>query len=194
MAYFPRLDELVVAANSRGLFEGMLVYSDRENARDLEFENEYFLMLRTLRGLISTRENTREKKRVKVSPLVPKVSIRHVDPKEFKLDRWSLSRGNSNNLTDAMSVYIQREINADLQFAVGLSQLWDVLYNRVNEIKMLSSELNLFGGPLAVQYAEYLKKFSKIEVLRMLELRKTIAEVHIQVHKTIDFLIVLMFC
>ncbi|GJY33936.1 ribonuclease H-like domain-containing protein [Tanacetum coccineum] len=41
--------------------------------------------------------------------------------------------GNSNNLTDAMSVYIQREINADLQFAVGLSQLWDVLYNRVNE-------------------------------------------------------------
>ncbi|GKG29548.1 hypothetical protein Tco_0419446 [Tanacetum coccineum] len=39
MAYFPRLDELVVAANSRGLFEGMLVYCDRENARDLEFGN-----------------------------------------------------------------------------------------------------------------------------------------------------------
>ncbi|GJZ29898.1 hypothetical protein Tco_0574945 [Tanacetum coccineum] len=37
---------------------------------------------------------------------------------------------NWNNLTDAMSVYIQREINADIQFAVGLSQLWDVLYNR----------------------------------------------------------------
>ncbi|GJS76345.1 hypothetical protein Tco_0726226 [Tanacetum coccineum] len=93
--------------------------------------------------------------------------------------------GNSNNLTDAMSVYIQREINADLQFAVGLSQLWDVLYNRVNEIKMLSSELNLFGGPLAGQCAEYLKQ---------LELRKTIAKVHIQVHKKIDFLTVLMFC
>ncbi|GKC76136.1 hypothetical protein Tco_1126910 [Tanacetum coccineum] len=79
--------------------------------------------------------------------------------------------GNSNNLTDAMSVYIQREINADLQFAVGLSQL----------------------GPLAVQCAEYLKQLYKTEVLRMLELRKTIAEVHIQVHKKIDFLIVLMF-
>ncbi|GJX38148.1 hypothetical protein Tco_0251451 [Tanacetum coccineum] len=39
MAYFPRLDELTVAANSRGLFEGMLVYCDRENARDLEFAN-----------------------------------------------------------------------------------------------------------------------------------------------------------
>ncbi|GKD15857.1 hypothetical protein Tco_1205015, partial [Tanacetum coccineum] len=39
MAYFLRLDELAVAANSRGLFEGMLVYYDRENARDLEFAN-----------------------------------------------------------------------------------------------------------------------------------------------------------
>ncbi|GJT79543.1 hypothetical protein Tco_1053885 [Tanacetum coccineum] len=101
--------------------------------------------------------------------------------------------GNSNNLIDTMSVYIQREINADLQIAVGLSQLWDVLYNRVNKMRMLSSELNLFGGPLAVQYAEYLKQLSKTEVLRMLELRKTIAEVHIQVHKKIDFFTVLMF-
>ncbi|GJZ67364.1 hypothetical protein Tco_0630604 [Tanacetum coccineum] len=97
---------------------------------------------------------------------------------------------NSNNLIDAMSVYIQKEINADLQFAVGLSQLWDVLYNRVNEIKMLSFELNLIGGPLAVQCAEFLKQLSKSEVLRMLELRKMIAEVHIQVHKKIDFLTV----
>ncbi|GJZ83860.1 hypothetical protein Tco_0649033 [Tanacetum coccineum] len=63
--------------------------------------------------------------------------------------------GNSNNLTDAVSVYIQREINADLQFAVGLSQMWDVLYNKVNEMRMMSSELNLFGRPLAVQCAEY---------------------------------------
>ncbi|GKA59602.1 hypothetical protein Tco_0758915 [Tanacetum coccineum] len=63
----------------------------------------------------------------------------------------------------------------------------------VNEIKMLTSELNLFGGPVAVQCAEYLKQLSKSEVL-MLELRKTIAEVHIQVHKKIDFLTDLMFC
>ncbi|GKF11937.1 hypothetical protein Tco_0049863, partial [Tanacetum coccineum] len=39
MAYFLRLDELAVAANYRGLFEGVLVYYDRENARDLEFAN-----------------------------------------------------------------------------------------------------------------------------------------------------------
>ncbi|GJR86557.1 hypothetical protein Tco_0210568 [Tanacetum coccineum] len=39
MANFPRLDELAVAANSRGLFNGMLVYFDRENGKDLDFAN-----------------------------------------------------------------------------------------------------------------------------------------------------------
>ncbi|GJR69537.1 ribonuclease H-like domain-containing protein [Tanacetum coccineum] len=33
------LDELVIAANSRGLFNGMLVYFDRENGKDLDFSN-----------------------------------------------------------------------------------------------------------------------------------------------------------
>ncbi|GJX95925.1 hypothetical protein Tco_0351723 [Tanacetum coccineum] len=39
MANFTRLDALAVAANSRGLFEGMLVYCDWENTKDLEFAN-----------------------------------------------------------------------------------------------------------------------------------------------------------
>ncbi|GJV80945.1 hypothetical protein Tco_1516815 [Tanacetum coccineum] len=39
MANFPRLDALAVDANSKGLFKGMLMYCDRENARDLEFAN-----------------------------------------------------------------------------------------------------------------------------------------------------------
>nr|GEV82536.1 hypothetical protein [Tanacetum cinerariifolium] len=120
MANFPRIDALAVDANSRGLFEEMLVYYDRDNARDLEFAN----------GL--------------------------------------------HNLWVEL-------------LELGLSQLWDVLYNHVNKMRMLSSELNLFKGPLAVQCVEYLKQFSKTEVLRMLELRNTIAEVHITVHKKIDF-------
>ncbi|GKD69195.1 hypothetical protein Tco_1323285 [Tanacetum coccineum] len=56
---------------------------------------------------------------------------------------------NSNNLTDAMSVYIQREINADLQFPVGLSHLWDMLYSRVNKRRLLTTELNVFGVSIA---------------------------------------------
>ncbi|GKD73860.1 hypothetical protein Tco_1332142 [Tanacetum coccineum] len=65
--------------------------------------------------------------------------------------------GNSNNLTDVMSVNIEWEISADLQFVVGLSQLWDLLYIRVNEMRISSSEMNVFGGPLAVQCTEFLK-------------------------------------
>ncbi|GJS61971.1 hypothetical protein Tco_0656755 [Tanacetum coccineum] len=39
MANFPRLDELAIATNSRELFNGMLVYFDRENGKDLDFAN-----------------------------------------------------------------------------------------------------------------------------------------------------------
>ncbi|GJW83480.1 hypothetical protein Tco_0156625 [Tanacetum coccineum] len=39
LANFPRLEELAVAANYRGLFNGMLVYFDRENGKDLDFAN-----------------------------------------------------------------------------------------------------------------------------------------------------------
>ncbi|GKB05632.1 hypothetical protein Tco_0833827 [Tanacetum coccineum] len=46
---------------------------------------------------------------------------------------------NSNNLTDAMSVYIERKINNDLHFAAGLSHLWEVLY----KIRMIPVRLHL---------------------------------------------------
>ncbi|GJU15744.1 hypothetical protein Tco_1143710 [Tanacetum coccineum] len=84
---------------------------------------------------------------------------------------------NSNSLTDAMSVYIQRKINEDLYFAARLSHLWDVLYSRVNEHSLLIAELNVFGGPLALQCAEFFKQLSQIEVLKTLEIRKSFAEI-----------------
>ncbi|GJU19018.1 hypothetical protein Tco_1146984 [Tanacetum coccineum] len=84
---------------------------------------------------------------------------------------------NSNSLTDAMSVYIERKINEDLHFAAGLSHLWEVLYSRVNEHSLLIAELNVFGGPLALQCAEFFKQLSQTEVLKMLEIRKSIAEI-----------------
>ncbi|GKF52348.1 hypothetical protein Tco_0159258 [Tanacetum coccineum] len=37
----------------------------------------------------------------------------------------------SNNLTDAMSVFIQRKINDEPQFAAGLSHLWEVIFGLV---------------------------------------------------------------
>ncbi|GJS50944.1 hypothetical protein Tco_0624306 [Tanacetum coccineum] len=70
---------------------------------------------------------------------------------------------NSNSLTDAMSVYIERKINEDLHFADGLSHLWEVLYSRVNEHSLLIAELNVFGGPLALQCAEFFKQLSQTD-------------------------------
>ncbi|GKC07695.1 hypothetical protein Tco_0999305 [Tanacetum coccineum] len=158
MANLPRLDKLAVAANSRGCLMGCWC---------------------TLIGNLTLQM-------VSITYGLSRLSVQMKGNCLLLNWRELAVAGNSNNLTDTMSVYIQREINTDLQFAVGLSQLWDVLYIRVNEIRMLSSELNVFAGPLAVQCAEFLKQFSQTEVLRMLELRKTMAEVHMQVHKKID--------
>ncbi|GJT76603.1 hypothetical protein Tco_1043328 [Tanacetum coccineum] len=71
---------------------------------------------------------------------------------------------NSNNLTDAMLVYIQRQINVDLQFAAGLSHLYEVLYSRVHEHRLLIAELNVFGGLLALQSAKFFKQLSKPKI------------------------------
>nr|GEU65612.1 nucleic acid-binding, OB-fold protein [Tanacetum cinerariifolium] len=70
-----------------------------------------------------------------------------------------------------------KKINEDLHFAAGLSHLWEVLYSRVNEHKMLIVKLNVFAGPLALQCAEFFKKLSQTEVLKKLEIRKSIAEI-----------------
>nr|GEV22096.1 hypothetical protein [Tanacetum cinerariifolium] len=80
------------------------------------------------------------------------------------------------NLTDAMPVYIQRNINDDFQFAAGLSQLWEVLYSKVDGNRLLIAEFNVFGSPLGMQCVEFLKKLYQTELLNMLEIRKTIAE------------------
>ncbi|GJR16845.1 hypothetical protein Tco_0965372 [Tanacetum coccineum] len=107
MAAFPRLEELVVVANSSSFFDGIMLYIERETTIDLEFVAD-------LHNLFAV--------------------------------------GNSNNLTDAI---------------------------RVNELRLLTSELNVSGGPLAVQCAEFLKQLSQKEAPRMLELRKMIAKVHL---------------
>ncbi|GJW16492.1 ribonuclease H-like domain-containing protein [Tanacetum coccineum] len=56
---------------------------------------------------------------------------------------------NSNNLSDAISVYIERKINDDLHFAAGLT----------------------------LQCAEFFTQLSQTEVLKMLAIRKSIAKI-----------------
>ncbi|GJZ54696.1 hypothetical protein Tco_0609581 [Tanacetum coccineum] len=165
MANFPRLYELAVAANSRGLFNGMLVYFDQENGKDLDFANGLY----NLWAELLERTNERQLFITKLEGLCPSF------------------------MTYKILKFLNEVQKHDLIQLLELRKMIDLLYIRVNELRMLSSELNMFGGPLAVQCAEFLKQLSQTEVLRMLELRKTMAEVHIQAHKNIDFLIVLRF-
>ncbi|GJV38082.1 hypothetical protein Tco_1410559 [Tanacetum coccineum] len=64
-----------------------------------------------------------------------------------------------------------------MAFPLGLSHLWEVLYSRVNEQRLLIAKLNVFGGPLALQCAKFFTQLSQTEVLKMLEIRKSIAEI-----------------
>ncbi|GJY35986.1 retrovirus-related pol polyprotein from transposon TNT 1-94 [Tanacetum coccineum] len=63
-----------------------------------------------------------------------------------------------------------------MAFPPRLSQLWEVLYSRVNKHRLLIVELNVFGGTLALQCVEFFTQLSQTEVLKMLKIRKSIAE------------------
>ncbi|GJY31916.1 hypothetical protein Tco_0415411 [Tanacetum coccineum] len=83
MACFPRLEELVVAANSRGSFDGMLVYFEMETAKDLEFAAG-------LRNLwVELLEHTNERQL-----FITKLEVRAGGHRTLKLER------NSSNKTD----------------------------------------------------------------------------------------------
>ncbi|GJS46840.1 hypothetical protein Tco_0596961 [Tanacetum coccineum] len=97
---------------------------------------------------------------------------------------------NSTTLTDTMSVYIEREINVDLDFVLGLSKLWDAMYHRVNDHKLFIVELQYLGGVLALKCVDFPKQMGQNDVLKLLEVTKIIANVHLQVHRKIDFLTV----
>ncbi|GJU36977.1 hypothetical protein Tco_1185331 [Tanacetum coccineum] len=69
MANFPRLDELAVDAYSRRLFNGMLVYFDRENEKYLDFANG----IHNLWAELLERTNERQLLITKLEGLYPSV-------------------------------------------------------------------------------------------------------------------------
>ncbi|GJR44075.1 hypothetical protein Tco_1312178 [Tanacetum coccineum] len=190
MVDFPRLEELVVAANSRSLFDGMMLYFERETTIDLEFAFD----LHNLWVHFIDRTNDRKLFISELKGVPPSLmsynccQFLHQVPENDFIKLLELRKMIAETYCEVHKKIDFVSINADLQFAAGLGHLWEVLYSRVHEHRLLIAELNLFSGPLALQGAEFLKQLSQTEVLKMLEKRKTIAEVHIQVHKKIDFL------
>ncbi|GKB26668.1 hypothetical protein Tco_0866069 [Tanacetum coccineum] len=188
MASFPCLEGLAMAANSRSLFDRMMLYFEKETSIDFNFAadlhnlwvqfidctNDRKLFISELDGLppsVMSYNCCRFLYQVQENDFIKLLELRKMIVETY--------------------IYIERKIHEDLHFAVGLSNLWDVLYNRVNEHSLLIAELNVFGGLLALQCAEFFKQLSQTEVLKMLEIRKSIAEVHMQVHKKINFLTVM---
>ncbi|GJW01001.1 hypothetical protein Tco_1556252 [Tanacetum coccineum] len=107
MASFPCLEGLAVAANSRSLFDRMMLYFERETSIDFDFAAD----LHNLWVQFIDYTNNR------------KLFISKLDGLPPSMMSYNCSAQNSNNLTDAMSVYIERKINDDLYFAAGLSHL-----------------------------------------------------------------------
>ncbi|GKB33267.1 hypothetical protein Tco_0872668 [Tanacetum coccineum] len=70
------------------------------------------------------------------------------------------SKNDSIKIVRAEEDIAKHIINDVLQFVARSSHLWEVLYSRVHEHRLLITELNVFGGPLALQCAEFLKQFS----------------------------------
>ncbi|GJW87208.1 hypothetical protein Tco_0162548 [Tanacetum coccineum] len=166
MANFPRLDELAVAANTRGLFDGMLVYCDRENAKDLEFANG----LHNLWAELLERTNERQLFIAELEGLCPSV-------RRYKI----LKCLNEDRRQDLIQLLELRKVILGKYWQVSRKIALVETISRVNELKLLTSELNAFGGPLAVQCAKFLKQLSQKEVLRMLDLRKMIAEMGLMI-------------
>ncbi|GJX47323.1 hypothetical protein Tco_0272513 [Tanacetum coccineum] len=161
MANIPRLDELVVAANFRWLFSRPLVYFDKENRIDIDFVNG----LHNLWAELLERINERQLFITELEGLCPLVMM-------YKILKFLNEVQNHDviQLLELRKIIVGTHRHVSRKIA---------LIKTIRSL-LLTSELNVFGGPLAVQCAEFLKQLSQKEVLGMLELRKTIAEVHIQ--------------
>ncbi|GJW73789.1 hypothetical protein Tco_0133159 [Tanacetum coccineum] len=201
MDSFPCLEGLAVATKSRSLFDRMMLYFERETSIDFDFGAD----LHNLWVQFIDRINDRKMFISELDGLPPSVIsynccqfLHQVQENDFikLLELRKMIVETYSELQKKLDfVYVMKnmKINEDLHFASGLSHLWEVLYSRFNEHRLLIAELNVFGGPLALQCAEVFKQLSQTEVLKMLEIKKSIAEVHMQVHKKIDFLTVMRF-
>nr|GEW85740.1 hypothetical protein [Tanacetum cinerariifolium] len=186
MASFPCLEGLAVAANSRYLFDRMMLYFEKETSIYFDFAadlhnlwvqfidhtNDRKLFISELDGLppsVMSYNCCRFLHQVQENDFIKLLELRKMIAETYS---------DMHKKLDFVSVMKNMKINEDLYFAAGLSLLWEVLYSRVNKHSLLIAELNVFGGPLTLQSAECFKQLSQIEVLKMLEIRKSIVKVH----------------
>nr|GEX17925.1 putative ribonuclease H-like domain-containing protein [Tanacetum cinerariifolium] len=142
--------KLAVAANSRSIFDGMMVYFERETTIDLEFA----AILHNLWVQFIDRTNDRK---LFISKLegVP-TSLMSYNCYQFL---HQIQDNEFINLLELRKMiaetYHQMHKRIDFVSVMKrLSQLWEVMYSRVDGHRLLIVELNVFGGPLAMQYGD----------------------------------------
>nr|GEV45118.1 hypothetical protein [Tanacetum cinerariifolium] len=155
MANFSHLEELVVAANSRVLFNGMLVYFERENRDDLAFANG----LHNLWVELLERTSERQLFIIELEHLYPSVMTykvmeflnkvqNHDVIKLLELSKM-IAETHRHVLRKIDLIETIRETTIDLEFAADLHNLWVQLIDRTNDRKLFITELE--GVPPIVQ-------------------------------------------
>ncbi|GKC33237.1 hypothetical protein Tco_1040531, partial [Tanacetum coccineum] len=171
---------LAKAAELNKIEDQLLVLIRRQVETELELEEKFRELCEEVSNVVKEREDVVQE--------LERLSGNHVAKETARL----LRRRQKRDLYKMTGLHImvnESHLNVrekhtfvskmNLETLVDQVVVKDVLYSRVNELRLLISELNVFGGPLVVQCAEFLKQLSQKEVLQMLELRKMIAEVHL---------------
>ncbi|GJS91498.1 hypothetical protein Tco_0774134 [Tanacetum coccineum] len=99
---------------------------------------------------------------------------------------------NSRSLFDRMMLYFERETSIDFDFAADLHNLWVQFIDRTNDRKMFISELDgLPPSVISYNCCQFLHQVQENDFIKLLELRKMIAETYSELQKKLDFVYVM---
>ncbi|GJT70134.1 hypothetical protein Tco_1029420 [Tanacetum coccineum] len=95
---------------------------------------------------------------------------------------------NFMSLFHRMMLYFERETSIDFDFAADLQNLWVQFIDRTNDRKLFISELDgLPPSVMSYNCCQFLQQVQENDFIKLLELRKMIAETYREVHKKLDF-------
>ncbi|GKB06931.1 hypothetical protein Tco_0835164 [Tanacetum coccineum] len=99
---------------------------------------------------------------------------------------------NSRPLFDRMMLYFERETSIDFNFVADLHNLWVQFIDRTNDRKLVISELDgLPPSVMSYNCCRFLHQVQENDFIKLLELRKMIAETYSELHKKLDFVSVM---
>ncbi|GJU80366.1 hypothetical protein Tco_1282731 [Tanacetum coccineum] len=108
-----------------------------------------------------------------------------------RLDELAVT-ANSRSLFDGMMLHFKRETTIDLEFAGDLHNLWVQFIDRTNDRKLFISKFE--GVPsslITYNCCQFLHQVQHNDSIKLLELKKVVAETYREVHKKIDFVYVM---